>query len=470
MKKKLLLLSIEIFFIGLIFGQTWTVKLKLINDTQDEAVVYVKQSDQMNSSQNVLCRIKLSVDQQKDTSFKVNKYSILTSYATLKKGGKTESSSILINKNNLNFSPELNIPQTITDINKPTLTDFTNSSKLLEYDPSKFLNKSITPKPSSELFNQYLGGIAICIQVNGKDSLIDKIEPQLISSEIKPYYYSAEDKKEFYFSNQLDQNIKGSIPGITELGVNFNTSKLYHLKIVYKGIGEIGWKNDKNIDLISNFTNSLPLAHHYKLAKYKLKYGDSLKLYLINKAYCFEGIYYQLSEMKKIDENHTLNASVFFVNNGNYKNEDKTTIEKTLGGGFLGYWSDNAVVFTELLDFSLSSYYAQQRNLFASLPEEEVKKRFLEMGKLDSTFSPLSNKASILAYLDSYVNSYKLNNPNLSNNSNLIVTPIATDKIINNLSINEINSKYDALNENLDFLLPKDAGLELKKKYLNILK
>lgn len=404
-----------------------------------------------------------------DTMIKVSKYSILSANAVLGKGGKTEVSTILINKNNMTFSPELTIPPNVPEENKPTLTDFTTSPKLLEYDPSKFLNGSISPKPISELFNQYLGALVICVVRNGKDSVIDRIEPRELGTEIKPYFNSIEDKKELYFSNQLDQNIKAAIPGITELKVDFNTTKMYNLKIVYKGIGEIGWKNDNNIDINTNFQNKLSVATHYKLAKYRIKYGDSLRVYQINKAYCYEGIYFQLTEMKQIDQSNIINASIYFFNQGNYKINNKTTIERNIGSGFVGYWSENPLTFTELLDFSLSTYYNQQRNLFLSLPEQEVIKRYKEMFKSDSIVTADLTKEKIINYLGSYVNAYKLRDPILSNNPLLQQAEISIDNNINNLKTSEINLKYDKLNENLDFTLPEDASIETKKRYLSIM-
>jgi hypothetical protein len=267
---KKFLTTILILTIGFsAFSKDWKVKVMLINDTKDDITVYVKQSDQVNSSQTVLLRIKLKNEAQIDTTILVKQYSIISAYATLNKGGKTDVSTMLVNDKNMTFSPELTLPKDLTNDNKPSLTDFTTSPKLLEFDPKTFMNKTNSPKPISELFNQFLGGLAICVNKNGKDSIIDRIEPRELGTEMKPYYNSVEDKKELYFTNQTDQNIKASIPGIVQLNVNFNYSKLYHLKIVYKGVGEIGWQNVNNVDINKNFVDNVGLKTHYKLAKYK---------------------------------------------------------------------------------------------------------------------------------------------------------------------------------------------------------
>lgn len=452
-----------------LFAANWKVKIRLINDTKDDIIAYVKQSDQMNSNQTVLLRVTLKIGQQIDTTILAKKYSILNGYATLNKGGKTDTSTILINENKLTFSPELSLPKNLTNENKPSLTDFTTSSKLLEFDPTVFMNKTSSPKPINELFNQYLGGLVICINTNGKDSIIDRVEPSELGSEIEPYYNSVEDKKEFYFTNQTDQKVKGSIPGIAELGVNFNSAKLYHLKIVYNGAGEVGWKNDNTIDINKNFVEKVGLQTHYKLAKYKIKYGDQLRVYQINKAYCFKGIYYQLTEMEKITENHTINGSVYFFNEGNYLNENKTTIERIIGSEFVGFWSELPIMFTELLDFSLSAYYNQQRNILATLPEDIVIKQYKEMVGDKSNQTNLT-KPIILSYLNSYVLAYKTNNPKEAQNPLLRTESVIVNQNLNTLTTSEINTKYDLLNEEAKSTLPKDASIELKKKYLTIMK
>lgn len=447
-----------------LIGYSNNVTIKVINLSNDTIRAIINVSDNVGSSNsNSLIFQEILPKKEYSTTFKVDKYSVLTGYAIFNRGGKSkENHRVIVKKNDL-FSFIVSHPE---DGNTKNLTDLVNSGKILEYDQSKFLDNDNTPKPIEALFSQYLGGLVAYIDSSGKIIPKHTISPTDLGTKIKITFGSATSSREINFISQNTQNIKSNIPTIAQLGVNWDNSSLYNVKIEYSRIGVIDYQTN-GINLSQAF-NKINKDELYNIGYLKAKYPE-LKIRQINQAYGFEAVYIEVNQGNNIGMSNEINASTFFTNKGNFSISNKSLDKKVFGNSYLGYWfTSTAPDLTGSLNYALALYYSVTNNTFVVKTEDDVINEYQEIRKSNKSLPDLKTKKEITDYFKNQIEQFKNLNPEFKSDKSLQVTKLETTDPINKLSDIELRSSYDILKQK-NIGIPDTFDADAAKLYLKLL-
>lgn len=446
MKKKLTI--ILIFFTAITYGKDIKVNVKINNQTTDTLTVYIESSENVGSTNvdNLITEI-LNPGESYEKIVVTEKYSIINGYAIFKKGGKTASTYKLVSRRNDRFT--LNIR--IQDGERKTLTDLTNAGKILEYDADRFLDSDQSPKPLTSLFTNYLGGLVAYVEVEEKVKTITSISPLDLRTNMKPSSASVgtgQNSKEINFVNENVQDIKVNIPLAVQLGVVWNNSSLYNVKIEYKNIGVIDWKSETGNPNLSKAFFELDKNILFNLGYQKLK-NPTLKLKQINQAYVFDGVFIEVKQGTEMSATNGINAATFFTNAGNFKVSKSSLDKKVYGSSYLGYWfNDLSQDLTGSLEYALAVYYSVSNNAFTNKSEKDAVEEYQKLRKENTTLPDLKTKKEIQDYYKIQIDKYKDLNPNRGNDKNLSKVTLRTSDPINYLTNEELQSRYFNLFKN----------------------
>ena len=445
--KKLLTITL-LCLSGLVYGKTIKVNVKVHNQTSDTLTVYIESSENVGSTDIDSKFSKLlNPGESYQEEVETEKHSMISGYSILKNGGRTATKYKLVSKRKDSFS--FNI--VIEDGEKKTLTDLTNAQKILEYDPAKFLDSDKSPKPLTSLFNNYLGGLVAYTESGDSINTITSISPFDLGTMMKASSASVgtgQNSKEISFVNQNTQNIKGNIPLATQLGVVWNNSSLYNVKIEYKNIGVIDWKAETGNSNLSKAFVELDKNILYNIGYQKLK-NPNLKLKQINQAYVFDGVFIEVKQGSEISASISIDISTFFTNSGNFKISKSSFDKKVYGSSYLGYWfNDLAPDLTGSLEYALAVYYSVTNNASTFKNEKEIVDEFKKLRVENPSLPDLNTKNEIQNYYKNQVKKYKELNPNISNDKNLSRINISNSDPLNNLSSEELRSRFSNLFDN----------------------
>jgi len=464
MKKSNVLLTPTLLFFAVV-GFSNNVTIKVMNQSNDTVNAVVNVSDNVGSSNsNTLLFQEILPGKEFKTNVKIDKYAVLTGYATFNKGGKSADKHRVITKKDDMFSFIVSHPE---DGNTKSITDLVNSGKILEYDPSRFLDTDPTPKPIEALFSQYLGGLVAYIDSSGKIIPKHTISPTDLGTKMKLIFGSTTSSREINFISQNTQNIKSNIPTIAQLGITWDNSSLYNVKIEYSRIGVIDYQsNGVNLSQAFNKINNDEL---YNIGYLKAK-NPALKIRQINQAYGFEAVYIEVNQGKNIGMSNELNASTFFTNKGNFKISNTSLDKKVFGNSYLGYWfTSTSPDLTGSLNYALALYYSVTNNTFVVKSENEVLKEYKELREQNKSLPEFKTKKEIMDYFKSQIEQFKDLNPEFKSDKLLQVTNLDSNDPINKLSEIEIRNNYEVLREKNQGI-PEKFDMDAAKIYLKLLK
>lgn len=403
-----------------------------------------------------------------ETEKDIENFSVVFGSANILKNnlpaGKISGKPVVVSKGGvLNYTWEAKIDKS----NKRSLDDL--SSSILQYQPNLFINDDISPKSLSGLFNQYLGGVQ-AYRITSTDTIYEyRVAPidlglALKIGEIKG---SQTSNQQIDFSNKTDQGVKVSIPAISELGLSFSFNKMHSVKLEYKDIGVIDWikTSSMNSKPTSNvLKEDMPIADQIELGRLYTKFGDSLKLRRIDKAYVFDGIYLEHSEGTIITSGNEIDISTFVTNSGTYdfKNSNKTS--KVFGSSYLGYWiSNSSPNFAALLEYFGAVYSAQIPKI---LTDEELKEDYQKLRDSNPNLPDYQSPSEIRLFYNQKLNQYLDRNPTDRNNKSLqIVNTPANNPLIDNLNSTEIQELMNEARLRFDFI-PTDISIDKSKDIL----
>ena len=448
------------------------IHIVLYNNTKDTVTVIIESMSNFQQTPSVQINKTIFLTDKIDETFTVPRYSILTAYGLLKKGGKTKPFTILADQEKIDFSQILKTDE-IQPENSVSLTNLTNTESLLEFKPSEFLIPNTKPFPIAGLFNQYLGGLVAYIK-DTKDSVIilDRIAPTEIGAVMEHIPPGRSSNTEtFYFDNQMDQKIKSALPGIVGVNVGFTNQHTYEIKATYEQLGSIDWINEKNINIDNYFVDSLSKNIKFKLGKLKIKYPQ-LQLKQIDKAYIFDGIYYEVNELKKLSGTDEINGNTFFTSAGNFSRINRSLKKTVIGNSYLGYWSSAiAKDFTTYLEFSKQAFFAFEKKIFDNLNDNNATSVYKQLREELPSLPELNSKKDIVDFFNSSVTAYKETNLVLGTNSLLSTDNPSIGQTINNLSKAELVALYEKNKEMLpELMLPDQIDNKTKRNILEALK
>lgn len=457
------------FVTSLTYSKEVKVIVKINNQTSDTAKVYIEYSENVGSDNvfNVFSQeIPAGDDFEKEV--KIEKYSIISGYAILSKGGKTKTSYRLISRKNDRFNYIISLENNETKV----LTDLTSTNKILEYNPSLFINSDKTPKPINGLFANYLGGVQ-CYTVgdDNKIEYLSTISPtdlKIAMNPSKAQTGSGQSSKEISFINQVDQNIKGNIPLAGQLGVTFDNSSLYSIKMEYKNIGVIDYIAEPSNKSLSEAFFSLGKRDLYNIGFLKIQ-NPKMKIRQINQAYVFDGIFIEVKKGSQIKGNNNIKASTFFTNSGNFNISKNSLDKKIYGSSYLGYWFDNSSQnITGSLDYAVAVYYSVSKDTYKYKNEQDALKEYNKLRESNPNFPRLKNKNEIIEYFKNQIDSYKSLNPEKSTDKNLSTVRLRQQDNLNQLSNTELLARFKELTNNIK-IPSENLNLNEKKVLLKSL-
>jgi len=441
----------------------FAVTIKIINQTNDTIKAFVDISDNVGSNSNNLVTQEILPRKDYSVEINVDKYSVLTGYGTFKKGGKSSEKYRMIMKKNDLFSVVVAMPD---DGSNKSLTELTSSSNILEYDPKKFLVNDVTPKPIEALFSQYLGGLVAYIDSGNKKIPITTISPTDLKTRMKLIFGTSTASKEVNFINQNVQNITGSIPTIAQIGINWDNSSLYNVKIEFNKIGVIDYQSN-GVNLATAL-NNLNNDERYNLGYLKAIH-PSLKLRQINQAYVFEAVYIEINQGSSLGMSNEINASTFFTNKGNFKISRTSMDKKVFGNSYLGFWfTDASQDLTGSLNYALAFYYSVTNNTLAVKNDNDVIKDYNDLRKTNHTLPIFQNKQEILNFFSMQVDQFKNSNPDFKKDNLLQSIRVDMQDPVNKMSDIELKNTYEKLKLN-NSGLPNTYDPNAAKLYIKIL-
>lgn len=466
MKNNLFSLGFVFLILSLSLEAKDSMTIKIINQSKDTITAYVNKSENVGSSNadNIVYKIILP-KQEYSTTIDVDRYNVLTGYATFNKGGKSPDRYKVVTKKNDIFSFIIDIPQ---EGNK-SLISLQSSEKILEYDQVKFLDTDVTPKPLEGLFSQYLGGLVAYIDSASRVIPKHTISPTDLGTKMKPGFGSTTSSKEINFVNQNTQNIRGNIPTIAQLGITWDNSSLYNVKMEYSKIGVIDYVSN-GVSLAQAF-NKLSKDELFNLGYLKVTY-PTLKIRQINQAYCFEAVYIEVNQGTSLGMSNDVNASTFFTNKGNFKISTSALDKKVFGNSYLGYWfTRTAPDLTGSLNYAVAIYYSVTNNVSLVKKDEDVLAEYNALREKNNTLPALTSKQQINEYFKTQVDNFKTFNPEFKTDKSLQAITIKSDDPINKLPENVLRKNYELLskeNEGIpDHFDPNAAKIYLEAFQLN---
>jgi len=450
--KSLLIVTFLLISIGA--SGAITVVVKVNNQTSDTLTVYIESAENVgsNSVKSLFSKFLLP-NQSLEQSVTIDKHSMLSGYAILKQGGRTPSQYKLMSKNSDQFTYNI----TLENNDKKQLTDLTNAETMLQYTPSNFLDVDITPKPISSLFSSYLGGLVLFVEETGKlkRKIIHSISPFDLGVMMKPSVASVgtgQNSQEINFANELSQNINANIPLASQLGITWNNSSMYSVKLEYRDLGVIDWRNESdNKDIVTAFY-ALNHNAHYNLGFLKAT-NPGMKMKQINQAYVFDGIFIEVKQGSRIAGSNAVDGSTFFTNVGNFKISNSSLNKKVYGSSYLGYWCNNlAADLTGMLGYSLAVYYKVENSSLMAKNETESIAEYQKIRAKNPTMPNLTTKSSIQQYFQNKVQEFIALNPTKAGDINLITPTIGSSDPLNHVSDEAIVSRYVELlkSQNID--------------------
>ncbi|NVJ46444.1 MAG: hypothetical protein HWE07_04925 [Cytophagia bacterium] len=386
----------------------------------------------------------------------VERYSVMFAQAIILKnnlpGGKiTGTSKVISERRNdvYNWTVELNAS------NKRTLDEL--SEEILEYDPTKFIEDSHSPKPLNELFNQYLGALQAYRITNG-DTIWDYRVPPFslnLDADIGEIEGRATSSKTIEFYRKLDQKVDGSIPAIADLGINFGNNQMHSVRLEYKEIGEVGWRQTPSMstkDPVAIYKEDMHSAHQIELGRLYYKYRDEVKLQRIDKAYIFDGIYIEHVQSSGFAGSNEINVSTFVTNQGSFDFSNSTATKKVFGSSYLGYWiSESSPNFGGLLEY-FGAVYANQIPQFYK--DEQIVNEYRRLREVNNNLPDLSTPDAIRSYYRNQVSDYLQGHPEDINKAllknNVTLDDVSSIDFLNQDLINKFKRNFDIIPEGAD--------------------
>jgi len=431
-------------------AQTNKVDIEIFNSTSDTLLVYVTESKTGSMSDNgnnlFTPEILLPGKALTKKEIKVTRYSVIKTWGEfVKKGGKTETTQEIVQKNTKKFNKSLTVQ--LDPENQKDVVSLSTVANKYKYNPSLFYDKQdLSPKPIDGLFNQYLGSIIAYIEVGNSIKIKRRIFPSTINTIDRVHYGTQTNTDEFTISGVTNQSANGNIPMFGELGVSVESNNTYQVRLSYRGIGVIDWENHNKVDIDKAFFK-LSDTTLYVIGSLREKYPN-LKLDIIDKAFVFDGIFAEVIKMNKLSISNNVNASTFFNNQGNFVKESKALSSEAFGSSYIGYWSTRTVNMTGALDLASYVYnnkrimeiqiqpntvvlsdYSKLKTANPSLPDLKTKKEIEDYYKGNN--KEIMIKHDIEPALDLKFKN-ELNNKDIMN----------LDKIINPTTLKELENKF----------------------------
>lgn len=345
------------------------------------------------------------------------------------------------------------------------------SSQILQYEPRNFINNDFSPKPLHGLFNQFLGALQAYRITSNNDTIFEyRVAPVDLglNPQIGEIIGTQTSNQQIEFSNIIDQKVKVSIPVITELGITFAFNRMHSIKLEYKNIGVVDWIKTASMNpkpTTNVLKEDMPSADQIELGRLYAKFGDSLRLQRIDKAYIFDGIYLEHKEGSKTTASNEIRASTFVTNSGTFEFSNSKVTSKVFGSSYLGYWIGNTSPnFGGLLEYFEAVYSAQIPKLLTdNLLIEEYKK----LRKANSTMPDLNTTSDIKLYYNKKLTEYLQKNPTdidnklLSSGDNVQIG----NSLIDNLNQDQLNNFTEWMRNNFEFIPEEAENEEIKKMF-----
>jgi hypothetical protein len=420
MKKILLIVAC----LSTIFGHPAKLKVSISNGTGDSLTVHIETSKNIGdpNANNLTPPFLLIPNGSYEHEFAVDRYYIARIWGSIvRKGGRTESYEIVLSERSNNFSPNLTIPSSADrNISVSSLLDVKSQ---LKYDPTKFIEKSVmTPAPADELFYKYLGGvIAYYKDDSNKVQILKIITPIDLGAIDDRHFGTLTNNQSFNIMNTGGQDINANIPVISQLGVGFKLNTLYEIKVSYKGLGVIGWENNRKIKVEEKLL-ALPSEILYNLGRLKHLYPN-LKLDQLNKAYVFDGIYLEINQYSSLTSSNKISGSTFFSTDGYFERSQKSLDSRVFGSSYLGYWTELQNDCSGSLDFALAVYYELSSKLYAAQTDEAVKKDYEELRKVNTSMPAYTTRAQAINYMSNLKQQVVHGKPEIANQVSLKTSP-----------------------------------------------
>jgi hypothetical protein len=374
--------------------------------------------------------------------------------------GRITGDPRVVSKDNNNYSWDIQID----DSNRRSLDDL--SSQILQYEPRNFINNDLSPKPLNGLFNQFLGALQ-AYRITSEDTIYEyRVAPidLELNAKIGEIVGTQTSNRQIDFANVIEQEVGVSIPVITELGIGFSFDRMHSIKLEYKNIGVVDWVKTASMNQKATtdlLKEDMPSADQIELGRLYAKYGDSMKLQRIDKAYIFDGIYLEHKEGTETNATNEIDVSTFVTNAGTFKFTNSNVTSKVFGTSYLGYWiGETSPNFGALLEYFEAVYSAQIPKL---LTDRQLKEEYEKLREANPNLQELNTTSEIRLFYNQKLREYIRENPSDQTNKLLSSRRIGVgSSLIDRMSDNELDQFIERMRNNFEFI-PEDADNEQLK-------
>ena len=247
-------------------------------------------------------------------------------------------------------------PTTISGTEDPLVRTIVITAEGRFIDDSESMNKlsqsfkklgediGATPINMQNALDTRVGALLVAVPAaNSKPPQILKvIEPNVLGVKVLQLqdveYPRTNETEQINISGSTATKAAASLGAIAQFGVNFDSSKIYQMKWVMRGFGQVNKKEDADKTIVARF-NVLPDAEKQQIRSLLSNHKDA-KLYYINRMYVIERAELFTKEGQKATGTGDLSAGAVLTASGAYSFEQSIEQNKGYGPVVLNYWGD----------------------------------------------------------------------------------------------------------------------------------
>lgn len=247
-------------------------------------------------------------------------------------------------------------PTTVTGTSNPLTADVHIVSQILFLDDSQAFDKlaqsfkqvgddiGAAPINIQNALDTRIGALLVAVPSAGNQPprILHVVEPNVLGVKVMELkeidYPRTNETEQVTISGTSAAKAAANFGPIAHFGVAFDTAKLYQLKWVLRGFGQVNKTEDPRRTYVYRF-NALP-QERKTLIKDLLTKNPQARLYYVNRMYVIERAELFTKEGQKLSSTGELAPGAIATASGAYTFENTTEQNKGYGPVVLNYWGD----------------------------------------------------------------------------------------------------------------------------------